>query len=144
MVFLPNTSLKMRALSPAIYNCLTWFIINFDWRYLDLDPVVDTVYDNSCLLWLVDVLLVSYIVLYCWYHIIVLYILAEREGFFSFFFYWIISTYYKQQQQTKWKWKYNIKYKHTTTLLLNLMLIKSNMVIKNTITVTTIPDESQY
>ena len=35
--------------------------------------------------------------------------------FFVFFFYQIISTYYKRLQQTKWKWKYNIKYKHTTT-----------------------------
>ena len=33
----------------------------------------------------------------------------------NFFFYQIISTYYKHQQHTKWKWKYNKKYKHTTT-----------------------------
>ena len=32
-----------------------------------------------------------------------------------FFFYQIVSMYYKHLQQTKWKWKYNIKYKHTNT-----------------------------
>ena len=55
--------------------------------------------------------------------------------FFNFFFYQIISTYYKRLQQTNWKWKYNIKYKHTTTYYWTLCLLKSNKAIKNTITI---------